>query len=144
MFLQFILLFLNKCSLSLKNPKNFFLAMKVLLIFNKQPYDGTDVCWNGLRLAHTLLAKDNEVRIFLMNDAVDIARVDCVPPAESEENLTDLLKDLIKIGAEVKVCGSCFDRCGLHKGKPFFDESIASTMGQLAEWITDSDRVLNL
>ena len=24
--------------------------MSVLIIFNRQPYDGTDVTWNGLRL----------------------------------------------------------------------------------------------
>ena len=41
--------------------------MKVLLIFNHEPYDNTDVTWNGLRLAETLRKKGQEVRIFLMN-----------------------------------------------------------------------------
>lgn len=26
--------------------------MKVLIIFNREPYDNTDVTWNGLRLAN--------------------------------------------------------------------------------------------
>ncbi|NCB39679.1 MAG: sulfur reduction protein DsrE, partial [Erysipelotrichia bacterium] len=30
--------------------------MKILIIFNHEPYNGTDVTWNGLRLAGQLLA----------------------------------------------------------------------------------------
>ncbi len=41
---------------------------KVVLIFNHEPYDGTDLTSNGLRLAGTLAQRDNEVRLFLMND----------------------------------------------------------------------------
>jgi uncharacterized protein involved in oxidation of intracellular sulfur len=37
--------------------------MSILIIFNRQPYDGTDVTWNGLRLADKLLDTGNEVRI---------------------------------------------------------------------------------
>ena len=29
--------------------------MKLLIIFNREPYDNTDVTWNGLRLAGKLL-----------------------------------------------------------------------------------------
>lgn len=29
--------------------------MKILIIFNHEPYDGTDVAWNGLRLAGKLV-----------------------------------------------------------------------------------------
>ncbi len=28
--------------------------MKILLVFNRNPYDATDVTWNGLRLAGQL------------------------------------------------------------------------------------------
>ena len=48
--------------------------MSVLIVFNHEPYDGTDVTWNGLRLAGKLRENGQEVRIFLMNDAVDLAR----------------------------------------------------------------------
>ena len=54
--------------------------MKILIIFNHQPYDGSDVAWNGLRLAEKLLDAGQEVRIFLMNDAVDMARECSLPP----------------------------------------------------------------
>ncbi len=29
--------------------------MKILILFNRQPYDDTDVTWNGLRLADQLV-----------------------------------------------------------------------------------------
>ena len=48
--------------------------MAIMLILNQQPYDGTDVTWNALRLARQLNDDGAEVRIFLMNDSVDLAR----------------------------------------------------------------------
>jgi len=48
--------------------------MTTLIIFNRAPYDGTDVSWNALRLADKLLEAGGKVRIFLMNDSVDMAR----------------------------------------------------------------------
>jgi uncharacterized protein involved in oxidation of intracellular sulfur len=44
--------------------------VKILFIFNRQPYDGTDIAWNGLRLAGKPADGRNEVRLFPMNDAV--------------------------------------------------------------------------
>jgi len=35
--------------------------MKILIIFNRQPYDNTDVTWNGLRLAGKLIESGQEV-----------------------------------------------------------------------------------
>jgi uncharacterized protein involved in oxidation of intracellular sulfur len=37
---------------------------KILIIFNCEPYDNTDVTWNGLRLADTLKSKGHEVLTF--------------------------------------------------------------------------------
>jgi uncharacterized protein involved in oxidation of intracellular sulfur len=116
--------------------------MNILLIFNRQPYDHTDVTWNGLRLAETLLKKKQHVRIFLMNDAVDLARDECKAPDSYDQDLSQQLKDLIKSGVEVKVCGTCMARCGIYKNRPYFEGAEKSTMGQLAEWTLDSDRVL--
>jgi len=38
--------------------------MKVLIILNRNPYDGTDVTWNALRLVDKLLDAKVEVRLF--------------------------------------------------------------------------------
>ena len=116
--------------------------MKVLIIFNREPYDTTDVTWNGLRLAETLRKNNQEVRIFLMNDAVDMARDACKPPATYDQDLTQMLKDLIAKDVPVKVCGTCMARCGIYKNQPYFEGAEKSTMGELANWVVDSDRIL--
>ncbi len=115
--------------------------MKALIIFNRAPYDNTDVTWNGLRLAKTLLKNNTEVRIFLMNDSVDMARDVCKPP-NGYENLSEMLKELISNDVSVKVCGTCMSRCGIYKNHPYFDGAEKSTMQELTEWIIDSDKVL--
>jgi len=117
--------------------------MKILIIFNREPYDNTDVTWNALRLAGTLVDGGNEVRLFLMNDAVDLAREACRPPEGYDQDLTLLLKALIGRGVAVKVCGTCLARCGIYKQHPYFDGAEKSTMQELAAWVVDSERVMS-
>ena len=116
--------------------------MKILIIFNREPYDSTDVTWNGLRLAGKLVDGGHEVRIFLMNDAVDMARDVCRPPENYDQDLSKMLKDLIASGVVVKVCGTCMARCGIYKNHPYFEGAEKSTMQALADWVVDSDRVI--
>lgn len=116
--------------------------MKVLIVFNHEPYDNTDVTWNGLRLAETLRKNGQEVRIFQMNDSVDMARDVCKAPEGYDQDLSQMLKELISKGVEVKVCGTCMARCGIYKNHPYFEGANKSTMGELAHWVIDSDRVL--
>jgi uncharacterized protein involved in oxidation of intracellular sulfur len=116
--------------------------MSILIIFNREPYDSTDVTWNGLRLAAKLQDSGQDVRIFLMNDAVDLARDVCRPPDGYDQDLSKMLKDLIGRGVPVKVCGTCMARCGLYKNHPYFDGAEQSTMQALSEWVVDSEKVL--
>ena len=116
--------------------------MAVLIIFNRQPYDSTDVTWNGLRLAGKLVDGGQDVRIFLMNDAVDLARDACRPPEDYDQDLSRMLKELIGRGVPVKVCGTCMARCGIHKNHPCFEGAESSTMQALAEWVAGSEKVI--
>lgn len=116
--------------------------MKTLIVFNREPYDTTDVTWNGLRLAGSLLEIGHEVRLFLMNDAVDMARDICRPPEGYDQDVSQMLKDLIGHGVAVKVCGTCMARCGIYKNHPYFEGAESSTMAALAQWVADSDRML--
>ncbi|MCK4743064.1 MAG: DsrE family protein [Sulfuriflexus sp.] len=116
--------------------------MSILIIFNREPYDNTDVTWNGLRLVGKLMEKAQSVRIFLMNDAVDMARDACVPPEGYDQDLVIMLKDLISQGAMVKVCGTCMSRCGIYKNQPYCEGAEKSTMDELAEWVMSSNKVL--
>ncbi len=116
--------------------------MKTLIIFNRVPYDSTDVTWNGLRLGGELVENKQELRIFLMNDAVDMARDVCKPPSGYDQDLSKMLKELISQGVAVKVCGTCMARCGLYKNHPYFEGAEESTMQALSEWVIDSDKVI--
>ncbi|MBN2313251.1 MAG: DsrE family protein [Sedimentisphaerales bacterium] len=115
--------------------------MKALIVFNRNPYDGTDVTWNGLRLADQLLHAGVGVNIFLMNDSVDLAR-DAATPPEGYFDLGKMLKELIEKDVPVKVCGTCKVRCGIHKGKPYFEGAKEAKMTELAEWIKEADNVI--
>jgi uncharacterized protein involved in oxidation of intracellular sulfur len=116
--------------------------MNTLIVFNHQPYNGTDVTWNGLRLADKLLDAGMEVRIFLMNDAVDLARNMAQGPKDYD--LVQMLKDLIARGVTVKVCGTCKLRCGLYKNEPYFQGATEATMPELAEWVAQADKIITL
>lgn len=115
--------------------------MAILLILNQQPYDGTDVTWNALRLAKRLDEDGAEVRIFLMNDSVDLAR-DGIEPPEGVEDMVAMLKGLISAGVPVKVCGTCQNRCGVLKGQGYYDGAQFSTMGECSDWVRSSEKVL--
>ena len=118
--------------------------MNTLIIFNCPPYDGTDVTdvtWNGLRLAEQLLKLEIEIRIFLMNDSVDLAREASKPP-DGYFDLQKMLKDLVGKGTTVKVCGTCKARCGIHKGDPYFEGAQEAKMTELADWVKQADRII--
>ncbi|MDY0282116.1 MAG: DsrE family protein [Salinivirgaceae bacterium] len=77
-----------------------------------------------------------------MNNSVDMARDVCKPPEGYDQDLSHMLKELITNKAEVKVCGTCMARCGIYKNHPYFQGAEKSTMGELADWVLDSDKVL--
>jgi len=113
----------------------------ILIIFNANPYDGSDVTWNGLRLADKLLDLQIDVKVFLMNDSVDLARDKCKPP-DDYFDLVKILKELIAKGVTVKVCGTCKSRCGIYKNESYYKDVAEATMADLAEWIKQSDQIL--
>jgi len=114
----------------------------ITILLNHQPYDGTDVTWNALRLAKTLHKNAEEVKIFLMNDAVDLARDKTVKPDYYEYDLVEMLKKMYVQGVKLQACGTCNARCGIFKNEPYFDEKISSTMQVLADWVIQSKQVI--
>jgi uncharacterized protein involved in oxidation of intracellular sulfur len=113
-----------------------------LFLFNHAPYDGSDVTWNALRLATKLNEMGRNVRIFLMNDAVDLARESTTPPVTYDQDLVKMVKTLIERGVLVHVCGTCMARCGVNKNEPYYEGAHTSTMATLAEWVSEAEKVL--
>lgn len=114
----------------------------ITIIFNKQPYDGTDVTWNALRLAKTLHKNGEDVNIFLMNDAVDLAREKTIKPDSYDYDLVEMLKKMYANGIKLQVCETCNARCGIFKNEPYFDIEVSSSMEILASWVSQSKQVL--
>jgi uncharacterized protein involved in oxidation of intracellular sulfur len=77
-----------------------------------------------------------------MNDSVDLARDVCKPPEGYDQGLSQMLRDLIANNVSVKVCGTGMAHCGIYKNHPYFEGAAKSTMGELDDWVTDSDKVI--
>lgn len=115
--------------------------MKTLIILNDAPY-GSEKPYNALRLALALQQEgaDSNVRIFLLSDAVACALAGQTPP-EGFYNLGQMVGKFLGEGGEVKACTNCTDARGITK-LPLIEGIELSTMGQLARWVAESDRVL--
>ena len=113
--------------------------MKLLIILSQKPY-GSDVTWNALRLAETSLKRGDSVSIFVMNDAVDIARKGSAP-AGTEFDLGLMLEQLESKGCEIKLCTTCITRCGISKGD-VRQAAWPAGMGDLAGWMAGCDKVV--
>lgn len=79
--------------------------MELTVLINEAPY-ANDKAWNALRLAQTALASGNQVKVFLMGDAVYLARRNQQPRA-GQPNLEKLLAELLEKGVRVCVCTTC-------------------------------------
>jgi uncharacterized protein involved in oxidation of intracellular sulfur len=114
--------------------------MKNLVVLNDPPY-GIERSYNGLRLANALAKRDDEeVRIFLMADAVGCAVAGQQTP-NGYYNLERLLGSAIKHGAAVGLCGTCMDARAL-KEDDLIDYARRSTLEELADWTIWADKVI--
>ncbi len=113
--------------------------MKTLIILNEPAY-GNERSYNGLRLALSLSkAEGQEVRVFLMGDAVTCARASQKTP-EGYYNLERMLKGLEPKGVQVGCCGTCLDARGM-TGDPLAAPARRSTLAELTEWTVWADKI---
>jgi uncharacterized protein involved in oxidation of intracellular sulfur len=115
--------------------------MKILFIINDAPY-GTEKAYNALRLAIALQKGHSDVviHIFFMADAVT-----CALPSQSTPqgyyNIERMVKSVISKRAQVKACGTCSSTRGIDNMQLINGVEV-STMKQLAQWTTETDKVL--
>ena len=115
--------------------------MRTLVILNDPPY-GTERSYNGLRLAGSLLSGDGEdVRVFLIGDAVSCA-VSGQRTPDGYYNLATMLRGLERKGGEVGCCGTCMDARGI-ADTALVEGARRSTMAELTEWTIWADKVVN-
>lgn len=111
----------------------------ILFIINDAPY-GNERAYNALRLAGALAGKqDQQVRVFLMADAVACAKAGQKLP-EGYYNIQLMLGKVVRKG-EVGLCGTCMDARGMTDAD-MMEGTKRSTLAQLADWTTEADKVL--
>jgi len=114
--------------------------MRYLIILNDPPY-GTERSYNGLRLAGSLVTKDEqaEVDVFLMGDAVACAKAGQTTP-NGYYNLERMLKPVLRRG-RVLLCGSCMDARGL-KDAEVAEGVKRSTLEELTQLTVAADKAI--
>lgn len=114
--------------------------MKTLFILNDAPY-GTEKAYNAFRLAGSLSKRENEqVKIFLIGDAVACAKKDQKLPA-GFYNIELMFKNVFHHKAEIGLCGTCMDARGISISE-LTDGSNRSTLEQLTDWTIWADKII--
>lgn len=114
--------------------------MKALFILNGAPY-GDERSYNALRLARTLAKNPaNEVRVFLMGDAVACAKNGQKVP-EGFYNIGLMLGRSASAPAQIGVCGTCMDARGIGAAE-LIEAAKRSTLDELADWTQWAGQVL--
>lgn len=114
--------------------------MKTLFILNDAPY-GSERSYNALRLAGALSkAKGEEVKLFLIGDAVSCAKGG-QKVAEGFYNIQLMLGRVLRNKAEVGVCGTCMDARGITDPE-LLEGTRRSTLAELTAWTRWADKVI--
>jgi uncharacterized protein involved in oxidation of intracellular sulfur len=114
--------------------------MKSLIILNEPAY-GNERSYNGLRLALSLSkAEGQELKVFLMGDAVTCARTNQKTP-DGYYNLERMLRGLEPRAVAVGACGTCIDARGM-TDDPLAAPVRRSTLAELTEWTIWADKVI--
>ena len=105
--------------------------MKLSIVLNtKYP----ETAWNALRLGAKALDAHNEVSMFLLGDGVEIEDI-----KDGKFDVAGALNSYLDSGGKLLACGSC-----LKVRQQASGVCPISTMAQLVQLITESDRVISL
>ena len=105
--------------------------MKFGIILNTSHHE---TAWNALRLGSEALSAENEVSIFLLGDGVEIENI-----KNDTFDVPAALRRFLDGGGNLLACGTCLESRHQEAGI-----CPISTMSQLVELISDSDKVVTL
>ena len=105
--------------------------MKLAIVINtKDP----ETAWNALRLGNQALAKGKQVSIFLLGSGVEIVNI-----KDGPFDVAGVLKKFVDSKGNLLACGTCLTFRHQEGGV-----CPVSTMSQLVDLISDSDKVVAL
>ena len=114
--------------------------MNTLVLLNDPAY-GTERSYNGLRLAHALAKREDEqVRVFLLADAVACARAGQQTP-NGYYNLERMLAAAVCQGVQVGLCGTCMDARAIRE-EQLVEGARRSNLEELTDWTLWADKVI--
>jgi uncharacterized protein involved in oxidation of intracellular sulfur len=113
--------------------------MTHLVIINDPPY-GTERAYNALRLARSLLIAGEEVRLFLMGDAVGCAIAN-QRLVNGYYKLDRMIASVLSKGGDVGACGTCMEARGLTE-EMFVAKARRSSLDELTKWVQWADKVI--
>ena len=103
--------------------------MKLGIIVNS---NDPEKAWNALRLGNEALAAGNETDLFLLGSGVEIVSI-----KNKAFDVTGALKEFLNKGGSLLACGTCLELRHQEAGV-----CPISTMSELVEMISDSDKVV--
>ena len=103
--------------------------MKLGIIVNT---NDPETAWNALRLGNEALASDNEVSVFLLGSGVETESI-----KDATFNVAEALEKFQNGGGILLACGTCLEFRHQEAGI-----CPVSTMSELVEMISDSDKVV--
>ena len=105
--------------------------MKLAIILNT---NNSETAWNALRLGNQALAKGNQVNLFLLGSGVEIVNI-----KDGPFDVAGVLGKFINSKGSLLACGTCLTFRHQEGGV-----CPVSTMSQLMDLISDSDKVVTL
>jgi uncharacterized protein involved in oxidation of intracellular sulfur len=112
---------------------------KLTMVIQDAPY-GSEKAYNALRYASALLTSQVAVNLFLLADAVSVAKRDQKTPT-GYYNTAHMLSQLIAKGVKVRACATCSAARGLGQ-EELVDGVEIGHMTDLAHWTKESDSVV--
>ena len=103
--------------------------MKLGIILNT---NDPETSWNALRLGNEAMAGGHKANLFLLGPGVEVENI-----KNESFNVPEVLKEFISSGGNLFACGTCLELRQQEAGI-----CPISTMSQLVEIITDSDKVV--
>jgi|SRR3990170_326495 len=117
----------------------------ITVVVGEPPY-GTERVYSALRFTMVALHEGHRVNLFILEDAVFMAKRGQKPPempvgTDRMPNCEELLRAAIQSGVQVKACGVCSAERAMTQGEVVEGVEIAS-MKDLVEWVVEGDRTL--